>query len=524
MRRLRGRDTSSAVGVGVVYLVGAGPGDPGCLTLRGRECLSRADVVIYDYLANAELLGFAPERAERVFAGKHGAGPHLLEQSDINELLVEHATAGRTVVRLKGGDPLVFGRGGEEAEALAAAGLPFEIVPGVTSALAGPTYAGIPVTHRDWVSGVTVLTGHEATGRAVPRVDWNKVATAGNTLVLLMGLTQLRDNLAKLLAAGLPPDTPAAALRWATRPDQEVVEGTVASLAKRVEERRIRPPVTIVIGEVVRLRERMDWFERRPLFGKRVWVTRAKNQASAFTSLLAERGADVVECPVIEIRPISETAETCERAFGSLADYDWLLFTSANGVDVFFERLFASGRDVRALGGTRIGVIGTETGRALSRFHVHADLTPDDFKAEGLLDALESFDLSGARVLLPRAKGARAVLPETLEARGATVEEIATYESVRPEGAEERLKEMVATRPPDCLTFTSSSTVTNFVGLLDAAGIERSALRDARIACIGPITAGTARDAGFRVEVVPDEYTIQDLTDAIVSAFGKEET
>lgn len=511
------------MGLGVVYLVGAGPGDPGCLTLRGRECLSRADVVIYDYLANPSLLRHAPVGAECVFAGKHGAGPHLLEQADINDLLVEHATAGRTVVRLKGGDPLLFGRGGEEAEALESAGIRFEIVPGVTSALAGPTYAGIPVTHRDWVSGVTVLTGHEAEGRSSPRVDWRKVATAGNTLVLLMGLTQLRDNLGKLLAAGLSPSTPAAAVRWATRPEQEVVVGTVASLAERVEQRGIRPPVTVVIGEVVRLRERMAWFERRPLFGRRVLVTRAEAQAGSFGDLLAERGADVVECPVIEIRPLPSAAAECERAFATMDDYDWLLLTSANGVKVFFEQLFASGRDVRSLHQVRLGVIGTETGRALSHFHLDADLVPEDFKAEGLLAALETHDMKGARVLLPRARGARTILPDTLRARGAVVDEISTYESVAPEGAKDRLRDVVGPAPVDCLTFTSSSTVTSFVSLLDDAGIERSAFAGSRVACIGPVTAATAGEAGLSVDIVPEHYTIPALTDAIVSSFEKEE-
>ena len=419
---------------GIVYLVGAGPGDPGCLTLRGRECLSRADVVIYDHLANEELLRHAPDTAELVFAGKHGAGPHLLEQDAINRLLVDHAAAGRTVVRLKGGDPLVFGRGGEEAETLVAAGIPFELVPGVTSALSAPAYAGIPVTHRDWVSGVTVLTGHEATRKSSPRVDWQKVATAGNTIVLLMGLTQIRNNLAKLLAAGLPADTPAAAVRWASRPRQTVVEGTVGSLAELVEGRGVRPPVTIVIGEVVRLRERLSWFERRPLFGRRIVVTRTRAQAGRFRDLLVERGADVVECPVIEIRPLDESQPALLRAIETLESYDWLLFTSANGVEVFFDRLFASGRDLRALHRVRLGVIGAETGRALERLHLRPDLVPDEFKAEGLLAALGSEDLSGRRVLLPRARGAREVLPETLRARGAHVDEIETYESVAPEG------------------------------------------------------------------------------------------
>lgn len=525
MPGLGGTDTCGAVGFGVVYLVGAGPGDPGCLTLRGKECLARADVVIYDYLANDELLRHAPPEALRVFAGKHGAGPHLLEQEDINRHLVEYARAGRTVVRLKGGDPLVFGRGGEEAEALATAGVCFEIVPGVTSALAAPAYAGIPVTHRDWVSGVTVLTGHEADEKKQPRVDWQKVATAGNTLVLLMGLTQVRANVSRLLRAGLAPDTPAAAVRWASRPAQRVIEGTVGTLAESLEAERIRPPVTIVIGEVVRLRRTMAWFERRPLFGRRVLVTRTRAQAGRFGGLLAERGAEVIECPVIEVRPRPEGAAALEEAFARLGDFGWILFTSTNGVDVFFDRLFASGRDLRALAGVRLGVIGSETGRALRRLHLEPDLVPGDFRAEGLLEALSGTELAGVKVLLPRAAGARAVLPETLRARGALVDEIHTYESVPPEGAPECLRTVLGDGPLDCLTFTSSSTVTRFLELLEGSCPDggRDRIGSARIACIGPITAATARDAGLRVDVVPAEYTIPALADAIAEAFAKEE-
>ncbi len=511
------------MGVGVVYLVGAGPGDPGCLTLRGRECLSRADVVIYDYLANADLLRHAPPAAARVFAGKHGDGPHLLEQADINQLLIDHASNGKTVVRLKGGDPLVFGRGGEEAEALLASGLRFEIVPGVTSALAGPAYAGIPVTHRDWVSGVTVLTGHEANAKTSPRVDWKNVATAGNTLVLLMGLTQLRANLAKLLAAGLPPETPAAALRWASRPQQTVVEGTAGSLAELVETEGMRPPVTVVIGEVVRLRDRLAWFECRPLFGRRIVVTRTHAQVGRFRDLLEEQGAEVLECPVIEIQPLPSAVEVLERAYADLDQYDWLLFTSANGVEVFFERLFASGRDLRALHRVRLGVIGTETGRALRRLNLVADLVPEDFKAEGLLEALDAHDLENARVLLPRARGARRVLPETLRTRGALVEEIETYVATTPADGAARLRDVVGAGSLDCLTFTSSSTVTSFLSLLEEAGLGPDSVDRAKIACIGPITAATAREAGLRVDIVPEQYTVAALTDAIIGAFQKEE-
>jgi uroporphyrinogen III methyltransferase/synthase len=508
------------VAAGIVYLVGAGPGDPGCLTLRGRDCLARADLVVYDYLANSELLRFAPAHAERVFAGKHGAGPHLLEQEEINALLVAGARAGKTVVRLKGGDPLVFGRGGEEAEALAAAGLRFEIVPGVTSALGVPAYAGIPVTHRDWVSGVTVLTGHEAPGKRTSRVRWELVATAGNTIVLLMGVTQLRANLAALLAAGLDPATPAAAIRWGSTPRQQVIESSAGSLARDVEQGRLRPPVTVVVGEVVRLRATIAWFERRPLFGRRVLVTRTREQAGALAALLADAGAEVVECPAIALVPPASD-EPLDRALDRLDTYDWIVFTSANGVERFFARLDASARDVRALHAARIAAIGPETARALARRHLRADLVPDDFRAEGLIERLVPSDVRGKRFLLPRAGGARAVLPERLRAAGAVVDEVTTYRAVTPEDSVELLRDALALRPPDVLTFTSSSTVTGFLALLERADPARGRERIAasRVACIGPITAATAAEHGLRVDVVPEEYTVPALAAAIVEHY-----
>lgn len=504
-----------------MYLVGAGPGDPGCLTLRGRECLGRADLVVYDYLANPELLRFAPAAAERIFAGKHGAGPHLLEQDAINALLVAAARAGKTVVRLKGGDPLVFGRGGEEVEALAAAGLRFEIVPGVTSALAVPAYAGIPVTHRDWVSGLTVLTGHEAPGKRTPRVRWELVATAGNTIVLLMGVTQLRANLSALLAAGLDPETPAAAIRCGSTPRQRVVRAGAGTLAAAVEQGKLRPPVTVVIGDVVRLRDTMEWFERRPLFGRRVLVTRTREQAGALTALLAEAGAEVIECPAIRLAG-PESLEDLDRALARLDAYDWIVLTSVNGVERLFARLEESGRDVRALHRARIAAIGPETARALARYHIRADLVPDDFRAEGLLARLTAEDLRGKRFLLPRAAGARAILPDQLRAAGAVVDEVVTYRSLVPDESVALLAGALAEAPLDLLTFTSSSTVTSFLTLLDRVDPRqgRARVAAARVACIGPITAATAAEQGLRTDIVPTSYTVPALVAAIVDHFA----
>lgn len=508
----------AAVAAGIVYLVGAGPGDPGCLTLRGRACLSRADVVVYDYLANPVLLRHAPPSAERVFAGKHGAGPHLLEQDEINRLLVAGARAGKTIVRLKGGDPLVFGRGGEEVEALVAAGLRFEIVPGVTSALAAPAYAGIPVTHRDWVSGLTVLTGHEAPGKRTPCVRWELVATAGNTIVLLMGVTQLRANLAALLAAGLAPETPAAAIRWGSTPRQRVLRGSAATLAALVEEGKLRPPVTVVIGEVVRLRDTMRWLERRPLFGRRVLVTRTREQAGALGDLLAESGAEVIECPAIRLVDPPSLAPL-DAAIARLESYDWVVLTSANGVDRLMARIERGGRDARALHRARIAAIGPETARALARHHLRADLVPDDFRAEGLLDALDAASVAGRRFLLPRAAGARAILPERLRAAGAEVDEVVTYRAETPEESVDLLRRTLDEAPLDVLTFTSSSTVTGFVTLLERAfpGTGRERVAGAAVACIGPITAATAAEQGLHADVVPGRYTIPALVEALIA-------
>ncbi len=506
---------------GIVYLVGAGPGDPGCLTLRGRECLGRAQVVVYDHLANADLLGLAPASAERVFAGKHGTGRHLLEQGEINALLVRHAREGRTVVRLKGGDPFLFGRGGEEAEALRSAGLRFEVVPGVSAAIAVPAFAGIPVTHRDWVSGVTVLTGHEAGERS--RVDWERVARAGNTIVLLMGVTQMRSNLARLLVAGLPGDTPAAAIRWGGTPRQRTVVATAADVADVVEREGLRPPVTLVVGPTVALRERIDWFERRPLFGRRVVVTRARAQAGRMSELLREQGAWVVEVPAIEIAPPDSSAPL-DAALDRIESYDWVVFTSVNGVERFVAALDARGLDLRALHRARLAAIGPETARSLERLHLRPEIVPRDHRAEGLLDAFRGLDLAGRRFLLPRAAGAREILPEQLAAAGALVDEVVTYRSRRPPGSVEILRAALDEAPVDAVAFTSSSTVRGFLALLDEADPERGRERigDAAVACIGPVTAATAVEAGLRVAVSADPYTVPSLVEAISRHFGAE--
>jgi uroporphyrinogen III methyltransferase/synthase len=507
---------------GIVYLVGAGPGDPGLLTVRGAQCLGRADVVVYDYLASAELLAFAPSSAERIFAGKHGMGPHFLEQEQINDVLVERAGRGLCVVRLKGGDPMVFGRGAEEAEVLARAGIAWEVVPGITSALAVPEMAGIPVTHRGWVSGVTVLTGHEAAGKQGSRVRWELVASAGNTIVLLMGLTQMKANLAALMAHGLDPAMPAAAIRWGTTPRQQTVRGTVADLAEKVAADGLRPPVTLVIGEVVRLRDRIEWFEKRPLFGRRIVVTRPQHQAPELACLLREQGAEVLACPAIEIEAMD--AAPLRAALENLSSYDFLVLTSANGVDRFFAVLDECGLDMRALAGLRIAAIGPQTARRLASRHVNADIVPTEYRAEGLLAALDGESLEGRRILLPRAAGARPILPETLRDKGALVDEILTYRSIRPPDAAARWQEILAEGPPDCVTFTSSSTVEHFLSIVAASPAGLAALDTVKIACIGPVTAATATAAGLRVAIEPDAYTVAALAQEITQALCNKES
>ncbi len=488
---------------GTVFLVGAGPGDPGLITVNGRRALERADAVFYDNLAPRELLEWAPERAERVYVGKKRAA-HAYSQEEISRMLIERAREGKTVVRLKGGDPLTFGRGGEEIEALADAGIPFRIVPGVTTPSGIAAYCGVPLTHREFNSTVTFVTGH-----APEKIDWEKVAVA-ETIVLFMGLTRFEEIARRLVAAGKPPETPALAVRWATRADQQTVAAPLAELAGRIREAGIKPPATFVIGEVVRLRDKLDWFEKLPLFGRRIVVTRAREQAAALTEKLRELGAGVIETPVIEIRELGDYSEL-DGAISRLESYDWLVFTSVNGVRFFLKRLDASARDWRSVRG-RICAIGPATARELEKLHIKVDLTPQEYVAEALIEAFAPFPLEGRRVLIPRAKVAREVLPAQLRERGAEVDVVPAYETVMPTGTAERCREVLA-QGVDWVTFTSSSTVRNFI---DAAGAE--ALKQVRIASIGPVTSATVRSYGLEAAVEARPYTIDGLVSALCEA------
>jgi uroporphyrinogen III methyltransferase/synthase len=503
---------------GTVYLIGAGPGDPGLLTLRGAECLARADVVVYDSLANPDLLRYARPDAERVYAGKQGGGPQT-DQETINALIVERARAGKAVARLKGGDPFIFGRGGEEAEALAAAGIPFEIVPGVTSAIAAPAYAGIPLTHREYASSVAFVTGHEDPGKETSGIDWERLATGVATLVFLMGVRTLPDIVDRLVAHGRPADTPVAVIRWGTKPEQETVVGTLADIAERVRARGIKPPALTVVGEVVRLRERLNWFEEKPLFGRRVVITRAREQASEFACALRELGAEPIEFPTIEIRPPDSWAEL-DAVLDRLPAYDWMVFTSVNGVRFFVERLRARGRDVRAIGPARICAIGPATAAAIEGLGLRVDVVPGEYRAEAVVEALDGAvgaeGLRGRRVLLPRAAEARDVLPKELARRGATVDVVPAYRTVMPAERADEVRALLAEGRVDAIAFTSSSTVRNFVEMVgrDAAP---GLLARATVAAIGPITAETATRFGLRVDLVPEAYTIPALTEALLA-------
>ena len=512
---------------GRVVLVGAGPGDPGLITVAGADALGRAEAVVYDRLANPRLLDLAPATAERIFAGK-GPQAHAMSQDEINALLIDLARAGKTVVRLKGGDPFVFGRGGEEAAALAAAGIPFEVVPGVSSAIAAPAYAGIPVTHRGVAASVAFVTGHEDPAKTESDIDWAKLATAVDTLVLLMGAGQLAEIVERLVAAGRPASTPAAVIEWGTLPRQRTITGTLSDIVAQAEAASVQPPAIAVIGDVVRLRDTLRWFDTKPLFGLRVLVTRTREQASELSRALAAAGAEPIELPAITIVRRYDEAQLTS-AIDALRDgaYAWLLFTSANAVEIFFDVLLARSLDARAVR-AKVAAIGPGTAEALRARGIVPDLVPAQYTAEGLAAAFERIDLGGTRVLLPRAEGAREVLVESLSARGARVDEITLYVAAPPDDGDQTVgtEPVEGPRPEpaeglrrlrsgeiDVATFASSSTVRNLVALL---GGDVEPLRRCRIACIGPVTAATAEELlGRPPDVVAREHTIDGLLRAL---------
>jgi len=502
------------VETGKVYLVGAGPGDPGLITQKGRDCLAKAEVVIYDRLLDEQLLKVVSPKAERIYVGK-AAGEHARSQSEINQLLVEKAREGKTVVRLKGGDPYVLGRGGEEAEGLRNGGIPFEVVPGVSSAIAVPAYAGIPVTHRRLSSSFAVITGHEAQGKS--SINWEKLATAVDTLVFLMGMKNLPEIVVKLIKHGCSPDTPVAVIKEGTTPEQETVVGSLGDIVVKAEEHHLTPPAVIVVGEVVKLREKLRWFDNRPLFGKRILVTRARHQASALSQLLSERGAKPIELPVISIQPLHDTGEL-DGAISNLDQYQWLVFTSVNGVDAFFQRLYDLNLDSRALGRLKVGAIGPATAKALRKRGVIPDYIPQVYSSEGLIAGLSSWDIVGKCLLLPRADIADKKLTNGLTELGAEVHEIVAYRTVPQPEAMAQVSEMILLGQIDVITFTSSSAVSNLV----AAFQGNPEINNTKVACIGPKTAETAAKAGLKIDIVASEHTVHGLVVAIEDYFEKE--
>ncbi|MGH7430159.1 MAG: uroporphyrinogen-III C-methyltransferase, partial [Candidatus Methylomirabilaceae bacterium] len=486
-------------------------------TLRGVACLGEADVVVYDYLANPRLLSYAKPGAELIYAGKKGGEADATTQEEIDRLLVEKALAGKVVARLKGGDPFIFGRGGEEAEELFRAGVPFEVVPGVTSATAVPAYAGIPLTHRDYASTVAFLTGHEDPSKDDSSIDWEKVATGISTLVFLMGVGNLPGIVDKLVKHGRSGDTPAAVIQWGTKAEQRTVTGALGDIAALAEAHGLGPPAILVVGDVVGLREHLGWYERRPLFGKRILITRAQEQAHDFAELLEARGAEVIQIPLISFAPPRSWAPL-DRAIGRLEGFQWVIFTSVNGVEAFFLRLRTLRQDARRLGGAKICAIGPATAEALEQHSILADLIPTEFLAEGIVKAFEARDLPGARILLPRAEVARGLLPMALEKHGATVEVVPAYRTVQAAADTELLKQLLQDRKIDVVTFTSASTVTNFIDVLETEDVKQL-MEGVRIACIGPITAETVERSGLTVDITPTRYTIPSLAESIVAYY-----
>ncbi|MEJ9220203.1 uroporphyrinogen-III C-methyltransferase [Paenibacillus glucanolyticus] len=503
---------------GKVYLVGAGPGDARLITIKGKECIEKADVVVYDRLASPRLLRWTKPGAQKVYVGKL-PDRHTMKQEQINQLLVDFALEGKTVVRLKGGDPTIFGRVGEEAELLYRHGISYEIVPGITSAISVPAYAGIPVTHRDHASSLSIITGHESPEKLDRMIQWDKVTHATGTLIFMMGVAKIGYISRQLIKHGRSPETPVALIRWGTRAEQDTLTGTLADIEDKVKAVNFQPPAVIVVGEVVLQRERLKWAERLPLFGKRILVTRARSQASSLVSQIEDLGGEPYEFPVIEtVMPSSdEILAGIQQALDKLPMYDWVFFTSVNGVEFFFRHLKENGRDIRSLAAARIVAVGPATADALGNYGITAEVLKERFQAEGLIDAYGSELQPGQHVLLPRGDLGRRWLPEKLADMGLHVTEAVTYENVLCGEDDEELLKLLQEGGIHAVTFTSSSTVTNLFQLLKRMGVAHPAdlLKQSAIACIGPLTAQTAEEAGLSVSLLAEEATVDSLVSAL---------
>lgn len=499
--------------VGTVYLVGAGPGDPGLLTVKGAECLKKADVVVYDRLASPELLALAPANAELVFMGKEPETPGGFQQQ-INDTLAAAALRGNTVVRLKGGDPFVFGRGGEELDTLREAGVPFEVVPGITSAIAVPAYSGIPVTHRGLSTSFTVVTGSEDPTKPEQTTNWEALAEVTGTLVVLMGWKSLPNIIDTLIANGKDASTPVAVTQWGTTPRQRSVSGTLADIVAKGDEAGLTSPVITVIGAVAALRERMRWFDTGALFGQRVLVTRSRQQASVLSKLLSGEGAAPVELPTIQVEALDDYS-SLDASLTAVANYDWVVFTSTNAVDAVFDRLTAAGRDARAFGATKVGAIGPATARSLQERGIVADFMPSTYTSEAVATGFAEAGVDGQRVLLPRADIATDTLSNGLREAGAALDEVDAYRTIVPPSAAAKARELLGGDKVDVVTFTSSSTVRNLVSLIDG---DLSLLKGIKVVSIGPVTSETAKELGVNVDVEASEHTVAGVVAALVGA------
>ena len=503
---------------GMVYLIGAGPGAPGLITLKAIECIKEADVVVYDYLANKKFLEYARKGAEIIYVGKIG-GAHTLPQDEINKLIIKKAQKGKIIARLKGGDPFIFGRGGEEAEEIIQAGIDYEVVPGVTAGVAAAAYAGIPLTHRDFTTTVAFITGHEDPMKDESNICWDKISTGIGTLVFYMGIGNLEPNMKKLMENGRSPDTPVALIRWGTTSNQETIIGTIKDIAEKAKQANFKAPAITVVGDVVSLRDKLRWFDKRPLFGKKIIVTRSREQASDFSVLLEKYGAEPIEFPTIETVPPKDWKEV-DRTIKNLSKYDWAIFTSVNGVKYLIERLKKQGKDIREFKGIKICAIGPATAKAIEDLGIRVDLLPKEYRAEAIIAGLGKNKIKGKSFLLPRALKAREVLPEEIKRLGGKIDVVAAYRTIKPKEKTDEMRKMLHQKEIDVITFTSSSTVENFVSMFqkgEAAGL----LEDITVACIGPITKDTASALGIKTGIMPEKYTIPALTDAIGEYFKK---
>lgn len=497
---------------GRVYVVGAGPGDPGLITLKGVECIRKADLIIYDGLVNKKFLNYARDNCEFVHRGKLPG--ESLSQAQINQMMVREARKGKTIVRLKGGDPFIFGRGAEEVEFLADNNIDFEVIPGISSVLAAPTYAGIPLTHRRFSSSLTIVTGHEDPLKKKSAVNWTNLARENGTLVILMGLANLPQIVKKLISAGKNENTPCAVISWGTTPGQKVVTGVLGEMAEKAK--GIKPPGVIVIGGVVNLREKLNWFEKKSLFGKQILITRPLRQAKKLVGLLEDQGAEVIEFPTIRISSLNDY-QRLDLAIERLADYDWIIFTSPNGVDHFRRRMKTKRRDARSLSKLKIGAIGPKTAAKLENMGIMADFLPHEYSSQGIIKGIKKFEIKGKKILLPRSDIAPSRLPRGLKKLGARVEEVAAYETQLPAGKSfTAIKNMLKNRKIDVVIFTSSSTVSNFVKLMGAVDLGK-----AKVACIGPVTANEAELSGMKPDIVLPQYSIEGLLEEIINGLSK---